>query len=226
MTIVPLAKQFAGVKIRGGNIAPTAAQAAACQPAPTYGHIWAYMIKTWSSNWPTVVKPQIDHIKALGGNCVRYIWDAYGVAAGLFTQSYSDACARQFFQYCLSQGMMVEATASGPPDYYVATSTLQQSDLNVMVAITTQYCKVASAFPNVFGCDVIQEVWSGVDGPFAIGLPGLAPATMLSLMSGLNTSIKAIAPNLPLTYSLHRQNNSSAMWNDGQIGRASCRERV
>jgi len=214
--VVPLAKQFAGVKIRGGNIGPTAAQIAACA-AGANGRVWSYMKKTWASSWPNVVKPQIDHIKALGGNCVRLIGDSYGVASGLFTQSYADACDRQFFQYCLSQGLYVEATAGGPPDYYVATSTLQSSDLIAMIAITTQYCKVASAFPNVFGCDVMQEVWGAVDSNFSVGISPLNVSTMLSLMASLNASIHAVAPRLPLTYSLHRQNYSSAMWADGQI---------
>ena len=217
-----LYRRLPAIKLHGANIVPTAGQVAES------GYAWRNFYRDWinnttGKNWVSWIKPQIDAAKSIGCNTIRLIGDCAGVMDGTFTQSAYLGVIRQAVQYCQSQNLYFYGSAGGPPHYRnVSNTALTTGDYAAIAAICAAYCQIIAWYPNTIGCDVIQEPASGIDYGMTFGASTsyqfpISVSAMQAFCAQCNAAIRAVAPNLALTYSFNRSNNSSAMWSDSLI---------
>lgn len=150
-----------GRRLFGANVVPTDADV-----APASGQqAWSNLFLNWDVRWPVWIKPQVDYLcgNAVGANCIRMIGGLDGVAAGLYSQSYHDDKLEQLVSYCNSLGVHFFLCGSGI-----------QTQLNTAISAgltAVQYGSMQGTtivrmqrYPNVIGCDLIQEVQGGSIG--------------------------------------------------------------
>jgi hypothetical protein len=190
-------------KIKGGNIT--------VKPS---GHGWAGLWAEW--DWDNWIKPQVDRARILGMNAVRIIGAPESVlvdpiAGTLLKVSQATYNGRwvQLADYCLRNGMYLYPA----PVERWAYETYQTSQGGsapwnfqnpTVTAVVVSCAQTLSTYSNVIGFDIFQEGAGASDG--------LVLADVLALFA----SIRAVAPNIPLTTSNSSGGFGSApaFWND------------
>lgn len=189
-----------GLKLIGNNIVPKDVNVY-YPNAPTAGqsignNAWSQMYLNW--DWEGWIKPQIDSTtgNGVGCNVIRMIGGNYGIAAGVYTQDYYDACVLQVANYCNSIGVYFYAVGGGMGDY--ANTAISDSAMATIFATT--FLKLQS-IGNCIGIDLIQEA-------NVLGTP--TNASIINMIS----LIKAAGVTVPITCSTYEIINSStgATW--------------
>jgi len=173
-------------KILGFNIAPKLSYGTA-RPFENLFIEW---------DWDGWIKKQIDYCAGnnIGLNACRLIGGQMGVVDGMYTQSYYDSRMTQLVEYCRSLGIYYYATGFGKSAY---NAIAPATSMSVVAATLSTTLRVLQAYPNVIGCDVIQEA-NGAYNP--------SDASLIELLGLLRGS----GVTLPLTCSTAEINVSSA----------------
>lgn len=172
----PVCNLVPGVMLRGANIAPKAAHVAS-------GAAYRTLFAEW--DWAGWIKPQVDALHSVGGNCVRLIGDLQGVNDGTFSQATYDSRWDQLATYLAGLGMYLYPAGGGVSQ--VAAAGLTPAQIGSSVAAMAA---AIDAHANVIGIDVLQEsVRQQVSGSYALSYP-----------SEITTPIRAVS-SLPLTFS-------------------------
>jgi len=150
-----------GRRLFGANIVPTQADV-----APAAGQqAWSNLFLNWDARWPTWIKPQVDYLagNGVGANCIRMIGGLDGVAANLYSQSYHDDKLEQLVSYCNSLGVHFFLCGSGTQ---TQLSTAIGGGLTAIQYGAMQGTTIVrmQRYPNVIGCDLIQESQGGSIG--------------------------------------------------------------
>lgn len=150
-----------GRRLFGANIVPPEVDV-----LPSSGQqAWSNLFLNWSVRWPTWIKPQVDFLagNSVGANCIRMIGGLDGVAAGLYSQSYHDDALEQLVAYCNTLGIHFLLVGSGTQNQLVSAIAggLTAQRYGAMQATTIRRMQ---QYPNVIGCDLIQESQGGTIG--------------------------------------------------------------
>lgn len=164
----PVCTLLPGTLLKGSNIAPKGSDIDS-------GHSWRSFFSTW--DWEGWIKPQVDLVRAAGGNVVRLIGDVRGVNDGTFTLNAYLSRWQQLIEYCATQGILVYSAGGGGSQLAGFT---QQQILDVVVGLANlidQYPETVVAF------DVIQESstgWAADNAAVATSAVRSATATPLT----------------------------------------------
>lgn len=154
----PACNLVPGVILRGANLAPKISHV-------TSGAAYRTMFGEW--DWAGWIKPQVDALHSVGGNCVRLIGDLQGVNDGTFTQATYNSRWAQLAEYCASLGMYIYPAGGGVSQ--VAAGGLTPAQIGDSVAAMAA---AIDAHSNVVGIDVLQEsVRLQVAGSYALSYP-------------------------------------------------------
>lgn len=186
-------EQFGGVKFRGANIVPRpgdSGNGGFGVPANFYDLLYEWGTEgPTSAAWTEWIKPQIDAVKALGGNCIRFMFDAtvrvgdadhHGVAVwrGSITAPQMASMLDQLITYLASQQMYFYATATEIRPVNAANLSTA-----ALLSYITEYVETVShpAYHNVIAVDVLQEA----NGENGVSLDNLEAAISTALTTRL-----------------------------------------
>lgn len=154
---------------------------------------WWYLF--WGANYDLGgwIKPQIDALKGVGGNCLRIFGDVKGVLDGHYTRAQYISRVVEVVAYCQTLGLYAYVTFGDynhiPSAWNVSTSpALMQSE---MVALAT----ALDGSTNMIGLDVWQESFNGYNWP-----SGVDSTVNGTLIAGWAAAIKGVT-DIPLTAS-------------------------
>lgn len=173
------------------------------EPRPA-GHPgnWDQMYAAW--DWDGWIKPQLDRIVAAGGNMTRTIGGINGLPV-FGRNSYTEATyfnrLRQLYDYCGEIGLAVEGNGWDRGQWRAdqtgsdAITAAEANDhLSRLAAVWAEY-------PDVVRCaDIEQEIdWHADE---YAGDPTSYPiAEILDDCATFAATVRAVAPNLPITFS-------------------------
>jgi hypothetical protein len=176
----------AGKKVFGGNI-----RYGPEQPA---GAWWDYFWSTFP--WTTVIRPQIDMLRAMGGNTLRMLGGAFGVSgvgrpeAMTITAPYSQASyiakQVQVADYLVKHGMHYYLTEHLPG----VSQTLSQDAYTTLLAAEVQ--ALQPYWNNIIGFDILQE------GGFA----GFDSTMIGTMLDGVKAKVAALGLSPPFGYTV------------------------
>ncbi len=189
-----------GTKLVGGNLTVKPGMA-------RWNEFWT----EW--DWEGWIKPQIDGLKALGGNAVRCIGGANAIFCGEMSRETYFARLAQVIDYCASLGMYYYPCLGygrelSPIEGYTNVSI---PDWIVEIGTHVQYLTPAR-FPGIIGFDILQEVhdWSQFNS-------SINPATLIANCQAIYDALKPLT-TIPLTYSFVLGfNNEAGAWSDASF---------
>jgi hypothetical protein len=166
-------------------------------------------------DWDNWIKPQIDRAVSLGLNAIRVIGapecvlvDTYGNLLKISQDTYNNRW-KQLANYCLQKSLYLYPALCEKYAYETyQTSQGGSAPWNfqneTVTAIITSCALALASYSNIIGFDVFQEGSGSSDG------------LVLSDVMALYSSIRSVAPNIPLTTSNSSGGFASAatFWND------------
>lgn len=166
----------APVKLWGSNITVKAAHAGSFKA----------LFSEW--DWAGWIQVQVDRAVSVDANAIRLIGDVAGVNDGTFTQATYNARWVQLAEYCASKGLYLYPCLSGSSQF----AGLSLAQIQAVMVSTTH---ALSAYPNVIGFDIVNEVdnWQSSQG--------ISYATQLSNMATLSAAVRNVT-TVPITYSM------------------------
>ena len=141
----------------------------------------------WGANYDlTWITNQIDNAQKLGCNAIRIIGAVNGIVTGAYTRATYQSRVDAVITYCANRGMSYYAVGAG--DYATTLAAATQTEIVAHATFLTGYS-------NIIGYDIIQEIdlWASTNATTV--------AASLATMTTWYTAVKAVAPNLPVTWS-------------------------